>query len=96
MALTEDDVRKVATLARLDLSDADITRMTSELGTIVGYIEQLSEVDTDGVEPIANVAGLQNITRADQPGTMLPVDRALTNAPHANTNAFLVPKAVER
>lgn len=96
MALTSEEVRHVARLARLALDEAAIARMTAELGQIVGYVEQLAEVDTDGVEPVANVAGLVNVTRADVPGPMLRPEQALANAPQANSSAFLVPKAVER
>jgi aspartyl-tRNA(Asn)/glutamyl-tRNA(Gln) amidotransferase subunit C len=96
MSLSPDDVRHVAKLARLALSDDEITTMADELNAIVGYVEQLSEVDTAGVEPIANVAGLENITRPDEPQRMLSATEVLGNAPQANEVAFLVPKAVER
>ena len=65
-------------------------------GAIVGYIEQLSAVNTDGVEAIANVAGLTNVVRADTPAAMLSAREVLANAPLANEVAILVPKAVER
>lgn len=96
MALSEEDVRHIARLARLDLDPERVTSMTRELAEIVSYIEQLQAVDTTGVEPIANVAGLSNVTRPDVPGAMLDRDRVLANAPKANAEAFLVPKAVER
>lgn len=96
MSLSHDDVRHVAKLARLALSDDEIGTMADELNAIVGYVEQLSEVDTEGVEPIANVAGLENITRPDEPSDMLSAKEVLGNAPQANEVAFLVPKAVER
>ena len=96
MTLQAEDVRHVANLARLDLSDNEVTSMTRELGTIVSYIEQLTEVDTEGVGAIANVAGLSNVTRPDQVGAMFNQTTALANAPQANQQAFLVPKAVER
>ncbi|MHC5067843.1 MAG: Asp-tRNA(Asn)/Glu-tRNA(Gln) amidotransferase subunit GatC [Planctomycetota bacterium] len=96
MALSEADVRKIAHLSRLALSDDEIHRATAELDAIVGYVEQLREVNTDGVEPVANVAGLVNVTRVDEPGAMLPPKQVLANAPQANEIAFLVPKAVER
>ena len=96
MSLSEDDVRHVAKLARLALSDDEVQQMAGELNAIVGYVEQLSEVDTDDVEPIANVAGLENITRPDEAGEMLSTKDVLRNAPQSNEVAFLVPKAVER
>jgi len=96
MDLDEDKVRHVARLARLALDDEEIARMTGELQSIIAYVEQLREVDTSGVEPIANVAGLENVTRPDEPGPMLPIKEVLGNAPEADEIAFLVPKAVER
>ena len=96
MALSETDVRHIAKLANLALSDQELARMTTELGAIVGYVEQLRAVDTNGVEGIANVAGLNNVTRPDVPAGMLPPREVLALAPQANEVAILVPKAVER
>lgn len=96
MAITEKDVRHIANLARLALGDDEIARLTGDMAAIVGYVEQLREVDTTGVEPIAQVTGLTNVVRADQPRDMLSVAQALANAPQANEVAFLVPKVVER
>lgn len=96
MSISEKEVRHIATLANLALSDAEIGQMTRELGAIVGYVEQLSEVDTEGVDPIAQVTGLVNVTRVDEPGEMFAPREALANAPKADSVAFLVPKAVER
>jgi aspartyl-tRNA(Asn)/glutamyl-tRNA(Gln) amidotransferase subunit C len=96
VAISEADVRHIAKLANLALKDDEIVRMTQELGAIVGYVEQLAEVDTEGVEPIAQVTGLVNVTRPDEPGMMFTPKQALTNAPKADSVAFLVPKAVER
>ncbi len=96
MTISEQDVRHIAKLASLALSDQDVQRMASELGVIVGYIEQLKEVDTAGVEAIANVAGLSNVTRPDVAGAMLTPKQALSNAALVNEVAILVPKAVER
>lgn len=96
MAITETDVRKIAKLANLAVSDTEVQRMTSELGAIVSYVEQLRSVDTTGVEPIAQVTGLVNVARPDQPGAMFSIKQVLANAPKADEIAFLVPKAVER
>ena len=96
MAITEANVRHIAKLANLALADAEVTRMTGELGVIVGYIEQLAAVDTEGVEPIAQVTGLVNVVRSDTPRDMLARSRVLGNAPKADEVAFLVPKAVDR
>lgn len=96
MAISEQDVRHLAKLANLALTDGAVTQMREQLSSIVGYVEQLSEVDTTGVEPIANVAGLFNITRSDTAGEMLSAKQVLSNAPQRNEVAILVPKVVER
>lgn len=96
MPISEKDVRHLAKLAQLHLDDAEVARMARELDTIVAYVDQLRAVDTAGVEAIANVAGLVDITRPDEPGAMFAIEQALANAPQRNASAFLVPKVVER
>jgi aspartyl-tRNA(Asn)/glutamyl-tRNA(Gln) amidotransferase subunit C len=94
--MDHDDVRAVAALARLELSDDEIARMAVDLERIIGYVEQLQEVDTEGVDTMAQVTGLTGIERSDEAGNMLPVEQVLANAAKADDSAFLVPKAVER
>ncbi len=96
MPISEQQVRHLASLARLDLSDSEIASRANDLEAIVGYVAQLAEVDTTGIEPIANVAGLVNVTRADVPAPMLSTADALGNATVKNDSSFLVPKVVER
>ena len=96
MPISEQQVRHLAKLAHLDLADAEVGRYARELEAIVGYVEQLSQVDPRGVEPIANVAGLDNVARADVPAAMLDTAKALAIAPARNEHAYLVPKVVER
>lgn len=96
MAITAENIRHLCKLSSLALGDAEIARMSKELEAIVGYVQQLQEVDTTGVEPIANVAGLENITRPDVPVAMLSQKQVLANAPQRNEVAILVPKVVER
>jgi aspartyl-tRNA(Asn)/glutamyl-tRNA(Gln) amidotransferase subunit C len=96
VAISEQNVRHLAKLANLYLSDQEIQKMTVELGAIVKHVEQLQAVDTKGVEAIANVAGLVNVSRPDAPAGMLTAKEILANAPQANEVAILVPKVVER
>lgn len=96
MSFTADDVKKLADLARIDFSDEEIAKLGQELDAIVHYVEQLSEVDTDGVEAVAQVTGLVNVVRSDEQKPMFSIQETLKNAPQANEVAFLVPKAVER
>ena len=91
MAITRDDVEKVALLARLQLTDAELESFTAELGQIVGYVDQLSEVDTDNVQPMAHAVEVANVLVDDVVVASLPRDAALANAPHQNDRGYLVP-----
>ena len=65
MALTKEDVLKVAKLARIELTDAEVEKFQKQLSGVLGYIEQLQEVDTEDVVPTAQVTGLENVARPD-------------------------------
>jgi aspartyl-tRNA(Asn)/glutamyl-tRNA(Gln) amidotransferase subunit C len=91
MSLTLDEVRKVADLARLELSDAELETMAPQLNAIVDYINQLQAVNTDGVEPLAHAVDRHNVFRADAPGPSLSPDEALANAPARKDNFYSVP-----
>ena len=91
MSLTRDDVAKVSLLARLRLSKEEIDRMTEQLGQIVGYVEQLQELNTDGVEPMAHGVELSNVFRDDELRPSLPRDEALANAPKRDEECYRVP-----
>ena len=91
MSLSIDEVRKVAKLARLELSDADAPQMAEQLNRILEYVDQLQQVNTDGVEPLAHPLPVHNVFRDDVPHPSLPVDEALKNAPVRNGNYFGVP-----
>lgn len=73
MAITKDDVRRVAQLARMKLSEAEVAKFELQLGGILNYVSQLNEVNTDGIEPTAQVTGLTNVTRKDDPAAGLGV-----------------------
>ena len=91
MALTRNDVEKVALLARLQLSENELAAFTQQLGQIVAYVDQLSEVDDEGVEPMAHAVELANVFADDCVADSLPRDQALANAPRHNDRGFLVP-----
>jgi aspartyl-tRNA(Asn)/glutamyl-tRNA(Gln) amidotransferase subunit C len=80
-SLTPDQVRWIAHLARLDLTDAELAVLAPQLDAIVGYFNLLSEVDVSGVEPLAHSLPVQNVFRDDEPGESLPVEQGLANAP---------------
>ena len=91
MSLSHDDVRKVALLARLQLNDDEVDMMTRQLGKIVHYIDLLSEVDTDNVEPMAHGLDVSNVFAPDQVSESLPRDEALANAPKRDDECYRVP-----
>jgi aspartyl-tRNA(Asn)/glutamyl-tRNA(Gln) amidotransferase subunit C len=95
MSLTIDQVRWVAHLARLELSDAELATMTPQLSAIVDYVNQLQQVDTEGVEPLAHAVELTNAFRPDEPAPSLPVDAALANAPERRGDFYAVPAVLE-
>lgn len=95
MSITKDIVLKVANLNRLAIDDARAEALAPELGKIMGFIEQLSEVDTDGVEPLANVVDQDLRLRADEISDGDYRDKILANAPEATQGFFAVPKVVE-
>jgi aspartyl-tRNA(Asn)/glutamyl-tRNA(Gln) amidotransferase subunit C len=91
MSISRQDIEKVALLARLRLSEAELATMTNELAQIVGYVDQLAEVDTNGVEPMAHAIEVANVFRADVVTASLPRNEALANAPNRDERGYLVP-----
>jgi len=93
--LTLKDVEYVATLAQLTLDDAAKARMLEDMGKILGYIEKLNELNTDGVEPMMHVLDLANVYREDVVEPSLNHDLALKNAPNTDGEYFLVPRILD-
>lgn len=94
-ALTRDDVKKVAVLARLKLSEAEIDSLTTQMGKILGFVESLNEVQTDGVEPMVHAMELRNVFRADEARPSFSREEALKNAPKTDGKYFLVPQILD-
>ena len=90
-----EDVRKVAKLARLELGDDELATMARQLSAILDYVDQLKQLDTEGVEPLAHPLPLQNVFRPDELHDSLPVDEALRNAPARSGDYFSVPAVLE-
>jgi aspartyl-tRNA(Asn)/glutamyl-tRNA(Gln) amidotransferase subunit C len=84
-------VLHVARLARLELSDEEVERMSSELSGILDHVDKIGELDLDGVEPTSHVVALENVLRRDEPRPSLPRERALESAPDPDGGAFRVP-----
>ncbi len=99
MNLSDKEVRYVADLANLRLSEEEVQRMSHDLGQILTYIEQLNELDTGKVEPMAQVLYQADETatlREDVPYTPLSNEDALANAASSGAGYFKVPKVIER
>jgi aspartyl-tRNA(Asn)/glutamyl-tRNA(Gln) amidotransferase subunit C len=66
MMLSKSEVQKIASLARIEITDAEAEKYSKELSDILGFVEKLNEVDTDGIEPIAHITGAKNVIREDK------------------------------
>lgn len=95
MALSEEEVRHVAMLARLALTDDEVHQLAPQLSKILEYAEQVGEVaDAGGVEPTVHPYPLQNVFRADEPGEPLDREELLSQGPDVDEHRFVVPKIV--
>ena len=95
MAVDSETVVRVARLARLKITKDEAHALAGELSNIIGWIEQLDEVDTDGVEPMASVADMKLRWREDEVTDGGVPDKVITNAPDPENGMFSVPKVVE-
>jgi aspartyl-tRNA(Asn)/glutamyl-tRNA(Gln) amidotransferase subunit C len=95
MSLDRAAVRHIATLARIRVSDQEADALVGDLGKILAWVEQLGEVDTSGVEPMASVVARKLPQRPDEVTDGNCRDRLLANAPEAALGFFTVPKVVE-
>ncbi len=95
MTLSTEDVQKVAKLARLKLTPEEVEQFAGQLGHILGYVEMLSEVDTDNVQPMAHAADVTNVFRSDEVQPSLPRETALKNSPKTDGKYFLVPQILD-
>jgi aspartyl-tRNA(Asn)/glutamyl-tRNA(Gln) amidotransferase subunit C len=95
MSLSIDDVAKVAVLARLRVSPDELKIFTGQLNSIMDYVAELQELDTEGILPLAHGIEVRNVFRDDVRGPVLPREAALANAPKRNQETFLVPAVLE-
>jgi len=95
MGLIREDVKHVATLARMELTEDEEEQLTQQLDKILHYIEKLSQLDTDKVEPLAHVSDIVNAFRDDRVTNRPSTDPLLSNAPEREKNFFKVPKIIE-
>ena len=95
MSVDADTVRRIAHLARLKVADDEIEHLQGELNAILAFVEQLSEVNVDGVEPMTSVTPMRMKQREDVVTDGGDPEAVLKNAPAREDNFFLVPKVVE-
>jgi len=95
MSVDTATVKRVARLARIAVDDDDAERMTGELNAILGFVEQLNEVDVSGVEPMTSVIPMEMKKRQDLVTDGGKADDVVANAPATEEKFFLVPKVVE-
>ena len=94
MSLTEHDVRHVAMLARLALTDDEVETMRIDLNSILGHIDEIQRLDLTDVPPMAHAVRVVNVTRADVVSSSFSQDVAVMNAPQAENGAFVIPQIV--
>ncbi|MHC4116518.1 MAG: Asp-tRNA(Asn)/Glu-tRNA(Gln) amidotransferase subunit GatC [Planctomycetota bacterium] len=93
--IDEKQVRKVAKLSRLQLTDAEVGEFTGQLSAILGYVEKMNEADTENVEPLAHCLPISNVFRSDNVKESLGTEKALANAPQRDGDFFKVPKILD-
>ena len=96
MQLAKKDVVKVANLSKLSFNDAELDDFTLKLGSIVSFVEQLNELDTSGIEPLAHPNGVESVLRVDANRSSLPREAAVNNAPNSDGEFFLVPAVMKQ
>ena len=94
MAVTRDDVKKVAELAKLKISEEEIDKFTVQFNEILKYFNKLNELDTENVEPTSHVLDLKNVFREDMVKESLDREEVLKNAPVTDGEHIKVPKVI--
>lgn len=96
--LTKNDTKRVAELAKLDLTTSEINKFTPQLASVVDLMDELSEVDTKDIEPTAQTTGLENVLRIDaiKPENCLSQDEALSGTENVKNGFFVVPQILHK
>lgn len=95
MAISIEEVRYIAALARLRFSEAEERRLAAQMNEMLDYVDKLNELDTTGVPPMSHVLDLYNVFREDAPRQRISREDALRSAPDADGDYFRVPKVIE-
>tara|TARA_Y100000814_G_C12293038_1_gene389136 strand:- start:366 stop:671 length:306 start_codon:yes stop_codon:yes gene_type:complete len=94
--VNRDEILKIASLAKLDLSDEEVSLYTDQINEILEYMNQLDELDTEDIEPLSHVLDQINMTRKDEQTPSLPREEALKNAPKSDDDYFIVPNVIDK
>ncbi|HEY7745125.1 MAG TPA: Asp-tRNA(Asn)/Glu-tRNA(Gln) amidotransferase subunit GatC [Desulfuromonadales bacterium] len=95
MKISRSQVEQVAKLARLALEEEELSALTGQMDAILGYVEKLNSLNTDGIVPTAHAVPMENAFRADEIKPSIGVEKALQNAPAAGLGCFKVPRVIE-
>jgi len=95
MKITRAEVEHVARLARLALEKEELDVLTGQMDAILGYVEQLNELNTDGIVPTAHAVPMENAFRTDEVKASIGIEKALANAPDAGASGYKVPKVID-
>ena len=95
MSISSADVDKIAKLAKLDFSEDEREKFTSQLSDIISYMEKLNQLDTKDVEPLAHVNDLMNVSREDKSRPSMEKEEVFKNSPQNDNEFFLVPKVLK-
>lgn len=95
MNITRSEVEHVAKLARLALPQEELDALTGQMDAILGYVDKLNELNTEGIVPTAHAVPMENAVRADEVKPSIGPDKALLNAPAPMDGCFRVPKVIE-
>ena len=95
MHLSKEDIEQIALLARLELTDQEIGKLTVHINQIMDYFAELEKLDTSSVEPTSHVIPIENVFREDRVRPSLTVEEVTANAPEKQDGCFVVPRIVE-
>ena len=95
MKITREEVIHVARLSRLALDESEIDALTGQMDQLLGYVEKLNELDTEGIVATSHAVPMENAFRADEVKPSIGLERALQNAPQSEESCFVVPKIIE-
>lgn len=95
MAVTKEQVKYIASLAKLTIDEDQLDAFTMEMEQIITFADSLNKLDTEGIEPTAHIQGIENVLREDAVAVQFSTEDALSNAPEKVDMCFSVPKVVE-